>query len=142
MSVPIEESIITYRASVYPAQCDAMGHMTVQYYVAAFDQAMWHMVAELGYDPEWRLTKNRGWADVNYNINFKNELKSGDLFLVRSSLKKVGNSSITTCHQMFDLKNKIIADIEMISIYFDLLERKAEAIPDSIRVECQRLLST
>ena len=36
-----------YRGVVYPAQCDAMGHMNVQYYVAAFDQAMWHLAHEL-----------------------------------------------------------------------------------------------
>ena len=39
----------TFRGVVYPAQCDAMGHMNVQHYVAAFDQAMWHLVHEIGY---------------------------------------------------------------------------------------------
>ena len=31
-----------------PAQCDAMGHMNVQYYIAAFDQSLWHLMATAG----------------------------------------------------------------------------------------------
>lgn len=132
---------VTFKAVVYPSQCDAMGHMTVQYYIAAFDQAMWHMVAELGYDPEWRTTKAKGWADVNYNVNFRNELKVGDLYTVQSSVRKVGSKSLTTFHQMQTLKGEVIADIVMTSTYFDLTNRTAEIIPQDIRVKCLEKLN-
>lgn len=127
---------------MYPSQSDSMGHMTVQYYVAAFDQAMWHLVAELGYDPEWRQSQSRGWADVNYNINFKNELKVGDLYLVKSVVKKIGNKSLTTFHEMQTVKGEVVADIEMISTYFNLTSRKAELIPEQIRFKCLESLSS
>ena len=32
----------TLRGVVYPAQCDAMGHLTVKEYMGFFDQAEWH----------------------------------------------------------------------------------------------------
>jgi acyl-CoA thioester hydrolase len=123
----------TYRGVVYPAQTDAMGHMTVQYYVAAFDQAFWHFVAGLGYDPDWRNTKAEGWADVKYVINYADELRVGDLFSVRSRVVRIGQSSLVTHHDLLSVHGKVCADIEMTSVYFDLSERKSVPIPEPVR---------
>jgi acyl-CoA thioester hydrolase len=124
---------ITYRGVVYPAQSDAMGHMTVQYYVAAFDQAFWHLIHSLGYNADWRFDRNEGWADVHYEIDYRAELKVGDLFKVGSTVVKVGNSSIITHHQMFSANDELCAEIKMTSVYFDLKQRAAKPIPPSIK---------
>ena len=42
---------ITYRGTVYPWQCDHMGHMNVMWYVGKFDEATWHLLALLGLTP-------------------------------------------------------------------------------------------
>jgi acyl-CoA thioester hydrolase len=124
----------TYRGVVYPAQTDAMGHMTVQYYVAAFDQAFWHFIASLGYHPDWRNSKGEGWADVKYVINYSSELKVGDLFSVRSQVVKVGNSSLVTHHDLLNIEGQICADIEMTSVYFNLTKRESMSLPDAVRI--------
>lgn len=123
----------TYRGVVYPAQSDAMGHMTVQYYVAAFDQAMWHLVASIGYDPAWRDERYEGWADVRYEIDFRSELRVGDLFTVESSITSVGNSSLKSHHRLIGPKGMLAAEIHMTSVYFHLKERCSKPIPDAIR---------
>ncbi|AVF54860.1 acyl-CoA thioesterase [Pseudomonas sp. 17391] len=124
---------ITYRGVVYPAQTDAMGHMTVQYYVAAFDQAFWHLIHSLGYNADWRFERKEGWADVRYEIDYRAELKVGDLFKVASMVKKVGNASIVTHHQMFSANDELCAEIQMTSVYFDLEQRTSKAIPNAIK---------
>jgi acyl-CoA thioester hydrolase len=124
---------ITYRGVVYPAQTDAMGHMTVQYYVAAFDQAFWHFIHSLGYNPDWRIERNEGWADVRYEIDYKSELRVGDLFKVASKVIKVGRSSIVTQHQMHNVNDELCAEIQMTSVYFDLEQRSSKAIPSAIK---------
>lgn len=124
---------ITYRGVVYPAQTDAMGHMTVQYYVAAFDQAFWHLIHLLGYNADWRLERKEGWADVRYEIDYRAELKVGDLFKVASSIIKVGNASIVTQHKMFNAGDELCAEIQMTSVYFDLEQRTSKAIPNAIK---------
>lgn len=123
----------TFKGVVYPAHTDAMGHMTVQYYVAAFDQAFWHFVASLGYKPAWRTERNEGWADVRYEINYRAELGIGDLFTVESHLTKIGSASLITRHVMRNAEGLICAEIEMTSVYFDLLKRVSKTIPDAIR---------
>jgi acyl-CoA thioester hydrolase len=123
----------TYHGVVYPAQTDAMGHMTVQYYVAAFDQAMWHLVARLGYNPNWRNERNEGWADVRYEIDFRSELKTGDLFSVVSNVVDAGRSSLKSTHRLVGPDGIVAAELAMTSVYFHLIDRKSLPIPDAIR---------
>jgi acyl-CoA thioester hydrolase len=126
--------IITFRGVVYPAQCDTMGHMNVQHYTAAFDQAMWHFVLTLGYRPSWAKDRQEGWADVRYLINFSKELAPGQLYHARSSVMKVGNSSLVTRHRIFNSESdEAAADVEMTSVYFDLQNRKSMALPADVR---------
>jgi acyl-CoA thioester hydrolase len=127
----------TYRGVVYPAQSDAMGHMTVQYYVAAFDQAMWHLVESIGYDPEWRHQRDEGWADVRYEIDFQAELKVGDLFRVESEVVSVGKSSLKSQHRLIGPNGVMAAQVLMTSVYFDLKARRSTPVPESIRVCAQ-----
>jgi acyl-CoA thioester hydrolase len=126
----------TFRAIVYPSQCDSMGHMNVQYYTAAFDQAMWHLVHALGYAPQWRIERHEGWADVRYVMNLRNELRAGDLVFARSFVVKIGRSSLVTAHELVNAATRAIAaDAEVTSVYFDLQKRKSLAIPATIRAQ-------
>lgn len=134
--------LTTYRGVVYPAQCDAMGHMNVQYYVAAFDQAMWHLVLWLGFKPSWPSDRGEGWADVRYVIEFRRELSAGRLFSVESTVTQVGNTSLGSHHRLLESDSgKVAAEIEMTSVYFDLRNRASRALPDDIRAAAQRVLA-
>jgi acyl-CoA thioester hydrolase len=111
-----------------------MGHMNVQYYVAAFDQAMWHLMLSLGYCPSWTADREQGWVDVNYVINFRHELRAGALFHVDSAILKVGATSLTSGHRLIDSEHAVVAaEIEMKSVYFDLRKRCSLALPRAIR---------
>jgi len=125
--------IQTFNGVVYPSQSDAMGHMTVQYYVAAFDQAMWHLVSRLGYDPDWRNSRDEGWADVRYEIDFRSELRIGDLFTVESDVIDVGTRSLKSTHKLLARNGDVAAELLMTSVYFQLKERKAISVPEVVR---------
>ncbi len=118
-----------------------MGHMNVQYYVAAFDQAMWHLVHALGYRTEWQKEKGEGWADVQHNVGFSKELAVGSLFYVESAVSNVGSKSLTTYHRLFDMAGEICATNEIKSVYFDLVARKGLVLPDEIRSTSEKLLA-
>ncbi|MGO6882989.1 acyl-CoA thioesterase [Rhizobium ruizarguesonis] len=132
----------TYSGVVYPAHCDAMGHMNVQYYVAAFDQAMWHLVHALGYRPQWQQERDEGWADVQHNVNFAKELKVGTLFFVESRVGQVGTTSLTTVHDLYDVSGDLAASNEIKSVYFDLKLRKSLVLPNEIKLAAERQLAS
>jgi acyl-CoA thioester hydrolase len=136
------DSLVTFRGVVYPAQCDAMGHMNVQHYVAAFDQAMWHLVAHLGYRPSWVTSRREGWADVRYDIRFRTELRPGELIHAVSSVRKVGKSSLQSRHVLIRTESgEVTAEVDMTSVYFDLEHRVSCALPDDIRRAADAALS-
>ena len=135
-------ALITFRGVVYPAQCDAMGHMNVQHYTAVFDQAMWHLVAHLGFKSSWVQEHREGWADVRYVIEFRKELHAGQLFHAESELVKVGNSSLVTHHRIVENESRALAaEVEMTSVYFDLEKRSSRTLPVEIRAAARRLLA-
>jgi acyl-CoA thioester hydrolase len=125
---------------VYPAQCDAMGHMNTPHYVAAFDQAMWHLVASMGYRAVWVKERDEGWADVRHVIDYKSELRAGELFHVESGICKMGRSSLVSRHIMVRTDGgEVVAELEMTSVYFDLKARVSKTIPDEIRAAADAL---
>ncbi|GEO85277.1 MULTISPECIES: acyl-CoA thioesterase [Alphaproteobacteria] len=126
-------TILTYQGVVYPAQCDAMGHMNVQFYIAAFDQSLWHLMAAAGYSAAWISERRQGWADRRYEIDFRQELPVGSLFEISSSIVKVGRTSLSTHHR---LTNKaggaLCAELLAVSVYFDLAARQSLSLPREI----------
>lgn len=132
----------SYNGLVYPAMADAMGHMNVQHYVAAFDQAMWHVVAELGYDTGWQRSRGQGWADVLHETRFMRELAVGELFEVDTDVEAVGTSSLTLRHTMKNRQGETMATMTMKTVYFDLGARKAIPLPDSLRMAAQERLQS
>ena len=131
----------TFRGLVYPAQCDAMGHMNVQHYIAAFDQAMWHLVHEFGYRKPASPNTGHGWADVRHVVDYRRELPAGALYRVASGVDKVGRSSLVTRHRMFEMESgDLAAECEMTSVYFDLAARVSAPLPQSLSNAARVLL--
>lgn len=94
------EPIITYRGVVYPWQCDHMGHMNVMWYVGKFDEATWQLLASIGATPSRLRDEGFGLAAVEQHIQYKRELRAGDLLTVRSSILEVREKSIRFTHEM------------------------------------------
>jgi acyl-CoA thioester hydrolase len=110
-----------------------MGHMTVQYYVAAFDQAMWNLVYALGWRPA-AAPERTGFADVRHVTNYSFELTAGAPFVVDSVPLRCGRSSLGTSHRMYDVvSGGLAAEMEMTSVHFDLVNRVAVPLPEAFR---------
>ena len=43
-----ESENITFQGTVYPWQCDQLGHMNVMYYMGRFDEATWNFFFQFG----------------------------------------------------------------------------------------------
>src|SRR5215470_9329381 len=70
---------VTYRGVVYPWHMDHMRHMNVQHYVGMFDQSSWVLMSMLGMDSRYFRENRRGLAALEQNIQYKSELRAGDL---------------------------------------------------------------
>ena len=128
------EFVITYRGTIYPWQCDHMGHMNVMWYAGKFDEASWQLLSQLGLTAS-RLTRSRAaMAAVEQHIQYKRELHAGDLVTIRSAVLDIKEKSIRMTHEMTnDETGEVVATTVIVGLYLHGLVRKAQPLPDDVR---------
>lgn len=118
----------------HPWLCDAMGHLTTRHYVGFFDDATWHMVAELGYRQAIAVDERWGWADVSNELTYLGEVPPGTLIRIASRIVALGKTSLTIESVMQDrADNRIAARMIAKLVCFDLDARRARSLPEGIR---------
>jgi acyl-CoA thioester hydrolase len=133
-------SLETYRGVAHPWLCDSMGHMNTRHYAAMFDDASFHLLGVLG-GLTALANDGFGWADVRHLHEFKHEVESGALIVIRSTLTRIGTKSITYRHEMRGVEADLLhATSEIVSVQFDLRKRAAVALLVPVRARAQALL--
>jgi acyl-CoA thioester hydrolase len=126
--------LVTYKGTVYPWQCDHVGHMNIMWYVGKFDEANWHLFARLGMTPAYLRDNNRGMAAVQQNISYKRELLAGDIVEVRSRMLEIKDRSLRFVHDMWNIgTNELAASCELTGVHLDRAARKAVPFSDAVR---------
>jgi acyl-CoA thioester hydrolase len=135
--------LITYRGVVNLSHLDHMGHMNVQHYVGMFDHATWVLFATIGLDADWFREQHCGTAALEQNIQYKRELRAGDVIEIRSGILELGNKTIRLVHEMrHAVGGWIAARTTILGCYFDTVARKSVPLPDHVREKAQKLLIT
>lgn len=123
----------TYRGTVYPWQCDHVGHMNIMWYVGKFDEANWNFFARLGLSPSYLRESGRGMAAVQQNIAYKRELLAGDIVEVSSRLLELREKSIRFVHEMRNVETgDIAASCEITAVHMDRKVRKSVPFEEKI----------
>jgi acyl-CoA thioester hydrolase len=132
----------TYRGTVYPWQCDHVGHMNIMWYVGKFDEANWNLFARIGLTPTYLRESGRGMAAVEQNISYKRELLAGDIVVVRSAVLEIRDKSIRIKHEMRNAETGEIAAIcEITGVHMDRQARKSMAFAEAIRKSVESQLA-
>ena len=128
------EPLLTYRGTVYPWQCDHMGHMNVMWYVGKFDEATWQLFASIGLSPTRLRNDGIGLVAVEQHIEYKRELLAGDLITIRSFVKEVREKVIFFVHEMtHEETQELAARTTLTGVCIDMTTRKARPLPADIR---------
>lgn len=130
----MDQGQLTHRGTIYPWQCDHMGHMNVMWYSGKFDEASWQILASLGLtSPRFRKEGMR-MAAVEQRIEYKRELQAGDTVTIRSRVLEVGNRSIRFSHEMNNDETGETAAISVIAgVYFNAKTKMALPLPEDVR---------
>lgn len=135
----MDQSILTYRGTVYPWHCDHMGHMNVMWYVGKFDEATWHLLAEIGLTPSRLRAEQRVMAAVSQNVEYKSELVAGDIVSIRSTVLHIGNSSVRLRHEMYNQERGVLAAVtELVGVQIDAVTRQPQRLPDEVRARAAK----
>jgi acyl-CoA thioester hydrolase len=135
------ELVETYRGTVYPWQCDHMGHMNVMWYVGKFDEATWQFFSMLGLTPAWLRENRRGMAAVDQRIAYRRELHAGDVVLVRSGVIEVRDKVLRFVHEMVDAHDgRSCAVTQLVGAHLDTEHRRAVALPKAVATRAREAL--
>jgi acyl-CoA thioester hydrolase len=129
----MSELVETYRGTIYPWQCDHMGHMNVMWYVGKFDEATWQLFSRLGLTPSFLRENGRGMAAVRQNIAYKRELHAGDVVSIRSGILEMKEKAIRFFHEMRDdATGEVTAITVLTGVHLDTRIRKSCPFPQEI----------
>ena len=125
---------ITYRGTVYPWHCDQMNHMNVMWYVGKFDEATWQFFASIGLSRSRLSKEGTGMAGLEQRIEYKRELRAGDLISICSVALEITEKSIRFYHEMYnDQTGELAARTILLAVYFDTSARKSLPFPADVR---------
>jgi acyl-CoA thioester hydrolase len=131
----------TYRGTVYPWQCDHVGHMNIMWYVGKFDEANWNFFARLGLTPTYLRESGRGMAAVQQIIAYKRELLAGDIVEVHSRLLEIRDRSIRFVHEMRNAETgEVVSTCETTGVHMDRAQRKSALFAPAIRAVAEKHL--
>ena len=120
------------------SETDALGHVNNTVVPVWFEQAREPIfkifVPNLSVD-KWNLIIAR------IEVDFVAELLYGEEVEVRTSLSKLGNSSMTIAQTAWQ-KGKVRAKGKAVMIHFDYAEKSARTIPTSIRTALESHLTS
>lgn len=130
-----------HRGVVHPWMCDAMGHLTTRHHVAMFDDAAYHLFAAIGFSQD-HLNAGIGLADVRTTLTYRAELRAGALTLVKGRLVRLGRTSLVAVYTMHEVPTgRLAAEMEAVTVQFDLAARAAIPLAADIRERAQALLN-
>jgi len=132
---------ITYRGTVFPWQCNHMGHMNVMWYKGKFDEASWQLLSSVGLTRSRFRKEGAGMAAVEQHIEYNRELHAGDIVTIRSAILEVRDKSIRLRHQMTNDETGDVAAITTIVVHLDIGLRKARSLPSDVHTRAAAMMS-
>jgi acyl-CoA thioester hydrolase len=135
-----DQQAITYRGVVYPWHCDHVGHMNVMWYVGKFDEATWNLFHRLGITPAYLRDNGRGMAAVDQHIEYKRELRAGDVLTISSHVLELHDKKIRFRHRMRnDETGEVAAVTTLLGLHMDTHARKSCPFPPELLARARAL---
>lgn len=132
--------IDTYRGYVSLPECDEMGHMNIQFYLAKTSDASFHMRTALGLGGAGRQPPRTGYVALEHHIRFHRELRASDLVVIRSGVVEIGDKTMRVYQEMRNAADETLAATFVIDIgHLDLEARKLVPWPEESRTRAEGL---
>lgn len=122
--------IPTYRGVVNAWECDNMGHMNVQFYMAKSVEALGFLRLELGLGPRAIAARRLTLLPLEDRVLFQRELRAGDIFTMASGIRSLDASGCLSRTEMRNCESgEIAALFERRLVPFDLERRQPAPWP-------------
>lgn len=129
-----------YRNVVMPAQCDVYGHLNVRNYAAFFDDAGWHVPSLAGLKLADLRAQGLGTVMATLTIEFHNEIRIGELVLIRGAITRVGTKSFSHEMRLYEADSmRHCATQKAVEVCFHTAKRQGVALPQDFKAKLQAI---
>jgi acyl-CoA thioester hydrolase len=97
------------RSSVQTWECDQMGHMNVQFYLAKADEGLTALGAALGLSPRAQQSNRAGLVPREQHVRFHRELRPGAPFVISGGVLTVRSEGLVAYQEMTNVADGSLA---------------------------------
>ncbi len=118
------------RATIPIDYLDDFGHMNIQWYVKLFNDAIWHLMADLGMDTTYFEKEQVGVVALEQHIRYLAEVRAGQTVALHSRV--LGRSEKRMHFMQFminETQQALAATIEVLATHFDRKVRRSSPFP-------------
>lgn len=124
----------TFKGAVLVSEYDSTAHMNSPMYVSRFDQATWFLLQTVGVTPTTMRSQNRRIAIVRQNYQYLQELRGGELVVIRSGFMAVGDKYLRFVHRMFNYEtDDMVATSDCTAVEASLESGKSVPLPEALQ---------
>lgn len=139
----MSEWVNTFKGAVLASEYDFTSHMNSRMYVSRFDQATWFLLHAIGLTPASIKQKNLRIAIVRQNYQFVEELRGGELVVIKSGFLTVGEKYFRFLHQMYDYETgRLVATSDCVAVQASLEAGKSVALTPGLQEKAKQHLVT
>lgn len=144
MAAPSDASLLveTYLGRVSERECDHLGHMNVQFYVARVSDAAWHVMASIGITPAFIRERRQAPAAVRQEITYLKEALAGDILRMDSGVLEASDRKLTFFHRLTQVETeRVVMTSKVFTVNMDLDARRSTLLdPQVLALARARLL--
>ncbi len=130
------QGLVSFIGVAHPWMCDSNGHVNARHYLAMFDDASFRVLDEVA-RPQ---SAGMGWADARCEIDYLSEVRAGTVLEIVSNVERVGRTSLVLLHTLrAPGGSEALARARIVTVRFDLSERRPVALAPEEREHAQRL---
>lgn len=97
------------RSSVQTWECDQMGHMNVQFYVAKADEGVGALAASLGLSPRAQRSERAQLVAREHHIRFHREMRPGTPFVVMGGVLRAQSEGLELYEEIQNVATSVVA---------------------------------
>lgn len=138
---PVEQGFLpSGRTLVASWECDRMGHMNVQFYLARFAEAEKQVLLALGYGPTRRRADKVAVRPLRHRIQFKRENHEGAVLRLRSGIRAVEADRLQLYHELYEDETGVLSATCEATVVLDALDGGgALALPADVKQAAETL---
>jgi acyl-CoA thioester hydrolase len=133
----------TLRGRVAQQECDFIGHMNVQFYIARISDATTTLNAAIGIDVRFMREQRRALVTLRQDVSYLRELRAGDLVAMHSGIVGIEGKKVHYFHRLSRVEDGEVAmTARQLMMGMDLDRRRAVAMDEAILERARAILVT